>query len=127
MLSLVEIGPVVLQKFFLTFVNVSPLFRLYLLLEKSLVLYLKKIEFPLLKDVWSIRLIEIMLVVSSLFRHYLSLAKGVVLQINYQEFLKHKDALCQVWLQLAMQVVHEKKRLRRRQLTNSISKVHLSL
>ena len=44
-LSLVEIGPVVVQKIFLNFVNVFLLFRNYLPLEKSVVLHLNTLPF----------------------------------------------------------------------------------
>ena len=48
--SLVEIGPVVLERRFLKFVNVFLQFRNYLLLEKGGGLYLNKFESPLPKD-----------------------------------------------------------------------------
>ena len=44
--SLVEIGPVVLEKKFLNFVNVFSLFRNYFPLEKGVALYFNKLESP---------------------------------------------------------------------------------
>ena len=52
MISLVEIGPVVLEKIFLNFGNVLLLFRNYLPLEKGRELHLKKLESPLPNDDW---------------------------------------------------------------------------
>ena len=46
MLSLVEIGPVVLEKKIFNFVNVFSLFHNYLPLEKGGALHLNKIESP---------------------------------------------------------------------------------
>ena len=46
MLSLVEIGPVVLEKKILNFVNVFSLFHNNLPLEKDVALHLNKLEFP---------------------------------------------------------------------------------
>ena len=49
-LSLVEIGPVILKNTILKFVNVFWLFRYYLPLEKGVALHLNKYESPLPKD-----------------------------------------------------------------------------
>ena len=48
--SLVEIGPVVLEKKILNFFNVFSLFRNYLPLEKRWALHLNKLESPSPKD-----------------------------------------------------------------------------
>ena len=104
MLSLVEIGSVVLEKkIFLNFVNLFSLFRNYLPLEKGGVLYLNKVESPSSKDalcqvwLWRRRFFNFM-DVFSLFRNYLPLEKGRVLHLNKLESPLPKDTLCQVWL-----------------------------
>ena len=81
--SLVEIGPVVLEKF----INVFSLFHYYLPLEKGVVPYLNKSE----------SFINVFL----LFHYYLPLEKGVVPYLNKFESSPPKDALCQVLLILA--------------------------
>ena len=48
--SLVEIGPVVLEKIFFYFINVFRNFHNYLLLEKGGALHLNKLESPTPKD-----------------------------------------------------------------------------
>ena len=50
MLSLVEIGPVVLEKKIVNFVNVFSFFRDYLPLVKGWALHLNKLESPSPKD-----------------------------------------------------------------------------
>ena len=50
MLSLVEIGPLVLEKTILNFVSVFSLFRNYLPLEMGRAFHLNKYESPLGKD-----------------------------------------------------------------------------
>ena len=44
--NLVEIGPEVLEKKILNFLNVFSLFHNYLLFEKGMALHLHKLEFP---------------------------------------------------------------------------------
>ena len=51
MSSLVEIGPVVLEKIFINFDNVFSIFRNYLPLEKGGALHLNKLESPSPKNV----------------------------------------------------------------------------
>ena len=48
--SLLEIGPLFLEKMIFKFVNVFSLFRNYLPLEENGALYLKKLVFPSPKD-----------------------------------------------------------------------------
>ena len=99
--SLVKIGPVVLEK------------RNYLPLEKGGAHHLKRIEFPSPKDAlkqvwlklgqcfWRRRFLNFVNIFS-LFRNYLSLEKGGVLHLNKSESPLPKDALCPVWLKLAL-------------------------
>ena len=92
---------------FITFINVFSLFRNYLGLEKSVALYLNKLESPLPKDalcqVW-MKLVQLFwrgrffnfVNIFSLFRNYLPLEKGGALRLNKLESPSPKDALCQV-------------------------------
>ena len=57
--NLVEIGPVILEKKKLNFVNAFSLFRNYLPLEKGWLPHLIKLEFPLPKDALLPSLVEI--------------------------------------------------------------------
>ena len=74
--SLVEIGPVVLEKF----INVFSLFHYYLPSEKGVVPYLNKSESFINEFL--------------LFHFYLPLEKGVVPYLNKFESSPPKDALC---------------------------------
>ena len=82
-------------------------------LEKEIVLYLNKLDSPSPKDAlcqvylklalwfWRRRFLYFVNVFL-LFLIYLPLEKGVVLHLNTFEFPSLKDALCQVWLNLAL-------------------------
>ena len=84
----------------------------YLPLEKGVAFLLNKLESPPPKDAlcqiwlklaqcfWRRRFLNIFIIIL-LFRHYLPLEKEVVLYLNKSEFPPPKDALCQVWLNLA--------------------------
>ena len=110
--SLVEIGPVVMEKRILNVINVFFLFPNYIPLEKDRALHLKKLESPSPKDAlcqvwlklaqwfWRRRFLNFVNVFS-LFRNYLPLGKGGALLFNKLESPSPKDALCQVWLKLA--------------------------
>ena len=112
--SLVEIGPVVLEKIFFNFVNVFSLFHNLnnLLLEKGGVLHSKKLKSPSLKEslcqvwlklaqwFWRWRL-QNFVNVFLLFRNHLPLERDSTLHLNTLESPSLKDALCQVWLKLA--------------------------
>ena len=81
--------------------------------KKGVTLHLNKLEFPTPNDdlcqVW-LKLAQWLLRrrflnfinVFSLFRYYLPLEKGVVLHLSKLEFPSPKDALCLVWLKLAL-------------------------
>ena len=97
---------------FLNFVSVFLLFQNFLPLEKSAVLHLYKIEFPSPKDalcqVW-LKLAERLkrrflnfVNVFLLFPNYLPLEKNVALHLTKFESSSPKEALCQVWLRLAL-------------------------
>ena len=98
---------------FFNFVNVFSVFRNYLHLEKGGALYLNKVESPSPKDAlcqvwlklaqwfWRRRFLNL-LNVFLLFRNYLPLKKGGALHLNKLESPSPKDALCQVWLKLAV-------------------------
>ena len=86
--SLVETGPVVLEKKgFFNFVNVFSLFRNHLPLEKGVVLHLNKPEFPVL---------------AILEKKIFKFCQFSLKKTNLNP-LQPKDALCQVWLKLAEQ------------------------
>ena len=99
MLSLIEIGSVILEKkIFFNFVNVFSLFCNYL------IVHLNKLESPSPKDalrqvglklaLWFWGKIYLNFVyVFSLFRNYLHLEKGGTLYLNKHEFPSPKDAL----------------------------------
>ena len=97
MASLVEIGPVVLEKKkVFNFVDVFSLFRNYLPLEKGGALHLNKLEFPLPKDAlcqvwlkldqwfWRRRFFNLVNVFSP-FRNYLPLEKSRAIYLNKLE------------------------------------------
>ena len=117
--SLVEIGPVVLKKIFLNFVNVFSLFRNYLRLEKGGALHLNKLESPSPKDafcqvwlqlaqwIWRRRFVNFVNVFSP-FRNYFPVEKGRALHLKKLEFPLPKDDLCQVWLKLARWFLEKK-------------------
>mgnify|MGYP003691681831 CR=1 FL=1 len=98
---------------FLNFVNEFSLFGNYLPLEKGGALHLNKFESPSSKDAlcqvwlklaqwfWRRRFFNFVNVFS-LFHNYLRLEKGGVLHLNKLESLSPKDALCQVWLKMAL-------------------------
>ena len=105
---LIEIDQVVLDKKSLSFYNVFLLFRNYLPVEKSMVIYLNKLGSPSPKDAWCQVLIEIVLVVLENFLIYFCYfvlispwKKDVDLQLIKLQFPLPKNALCQVWLMLA--------------------------
>ena len=87
--------------------------RNYHHLEKGRTLHLNKLESPSLKDAlcqvwlklahwfWRRRFLNFVNVFL-LFRYYLPLEKGGALHLNKGEFLSPNDALCQVWLKLAL-------------------------
>ena len=105
MQSLIEIGPVVLEKkIFLNFLNAFSLFRNYLPLEMGRALHLNKIESPSLKNAlckvclklaqWFRRGRFLNFVnVFSLFRNYLPLEKVGALHLNKVESF-HSRMLC---------------------------------
>ena len=103
--SLVEIGPVVLEKKILNFVSVLLLFLNYLPLEIGWALHLNKLEIPFTRGCIVLSLVEIgwrkfflnFVSVFSLFRNYLPLEN-----FNKLEPSSPKDALCQVWLKLVL-------------------------
>ena len=84
--SLIEIGPVVVEKKILKFVNVFSLFRNYLPLEKGTALHLNKLEFRSPKDAlcqvwlklaqWFLRTWFFLLMYFSNFLNYLPLVKN---------------------------------------------------
>ena len=110
----ITFGEVVLEKTCLNFLNVLSLFLYYLPLEKGSVLYLKKLESPLpnarkicanfllklAQWLWRRRFLN----VNSyfLFYYYVPLVKGLAFHLNKLEFPLSKDALCQVWLKMAI-------------------------
>ena len=100
--SLVEIGPMVLQKtIFLKLVNVFSLFRKYLPLEKGMVLHLNKFEFlspsdPVVFEKKIFKHRQCIFNIFSLIRYYLTLGKGMAHHLIKFEFPSFKDALCQV-------------------------------
>jgi len=112
-LSLVKIGPVVLEKkIFLILSMYFSLFPNYLPLEKGGALHLNKLESPSPKDAlcqvwlklaqwfWRRRFFNFVNVFS-LFCNYLPLEKDRALHLNKLESPSPKDALCQVWMKLA--------------------------
>ena len=111
MLSLVEIGPVVMEKIFQIRQYIFE-FRNYLPLETCGPLHLNKLEFPSHKDAlcqvwlklaqwfWRRRFFNFVNVFS-LFSNYLPLEQVIALHLNKLESPLPKDALCQVWLKLA--------------------------
>ena len=117
--SLLESGPVVWLKVaqwfcrFFNFFNLFLLFQSYLPLEKGVALYFIKLVSSSSKDalcqvwlksaLWFLRkrflnFFNIFL----LFCNYLPLVKGVALYSKKLESPSPKDALCQVWLKLAL-------------------------
>ena len=90
--SLFNFGLVALEKKILEIVNVFSLFLTYLPLEKGGGLYLKKLEFPLPKDV-CVMLFKKIVNVFSLLRNYLSLEKDENLHLKKLESFSPKDAL----------------------------------
>ena len=95
--------------------NVFSLFRNYLPLEKDRALRLNKLESPLTKGCFVPSLVEIDPVVLEkkffkfhkcfsviLIWNYLPLEKGRSLYLNKLESPSPRDALCQVWLKLAL-------------------------
>ena len=111
--SLVEIGPVVLEKkYFINFVNIFSLFHTCLPYEKGAALHLNKLECSSPKDTlyqvwlklakWLLRRIFFNFVhVFSLFRFYLTLEGDGALYLNKLESPSPNNSLCQVWLKLA--------------------------
>ena len=106
MSSLVEIGPVVLEKKIFKFRKcIFSLFRNYLPLGKGGALHLNKLESPSPKDAlcqvwlklaqwfWRRRFLNFVNVFT-LFLNYLPLEKGGVLQLNKLESPSPDDALC---------------------------------
>ena len=97
---------------FLKVVNVFSLFCNDLPLEKGEALHLEKLDSPSSKDAlcqvllklaqwfWRRRFFSFVKIFS-LFRNYLPLEKGGALHLNKLESPSPKDALCQVWLNLA--------------------------
>ena len=77
-----------------------------------MVLHLNKLESPSTKDAlcqvmlklahWFGRRFLNFVNVFSVFRNYLPLDKGGALHLNKLESISPKDALCQVWLKLAL-------------------------
>ena len=109
--SMVEIGPVVLEKRFFNFVNIFLLFGNYPPLKKGGTLHLNKFESTSPKDVlcqvwlkmsqwfWRRRFF-----ISSMYFRYLVIfspwKKSGALHLNILEFSSPKNVLCQVWLKL---------------------------
>ena len=108
--TLVEIGPAVLEKIF---EFCQCIFAILILspLGKGMVIYLNKLESPLLKDAlcqvwlrlakrfWRRRFLNF-INAFSLFHNYLPLEKCGALHLNKLQFPSPKDTLCQVWLKL---------------------------
>ena len=104
MLSVVKIGPVILENTIFKFINVFSLFPYYLPLEMGMGLHLNTYESPLTKDalsqVWS-KLAQWFLrrnilkfaIVFSLFPYYLPLEKEGALHLNKLDSPAPKDAL----------------------------------
>ena len=107
MSSLVEIGPVVLEKI----LNDPPQFCNYIPFEGDLALYLNNFEFPLPNDDFQPRLVEIDLLVLEkilkifsvflFFCYYLPLVIGVALNKKKIEPPSPTDDFRQLWLKLA--------------------------
>ena len=95
--SLVEIGPVVLEKNILKFCCVFSLFPNYLPLS-----YLEIGPW-----FWSRRFFNF-INVFSLFRNYLPLEKCRALHLNKTESPSPKDALCQIFIKIGPVVLEEK-------------------
>ena len=98
--SLVEIGPVVLEKIFFTFVSVFSLFRNYLPFDKGGALHLNKLESPSPKDalcqvgmrlalwLWSRRFF----LISSMYFHYFVSFLHIMIKHNVN-FCKNEHTL----------------------------------
>ena len=104
-----------LRSRFLKFINVFSLFPYYPLgIEKGRVLHSNKLESSSPKaalcQVWLKLALWFLLIrryfkfvnVFSLFLYYLHLEKGLALHLSKLESPTPKDALCQVWLKLAL-------------------------
>ena len=119
--SLVEIGPVVLEKKIFQFChyifcNLSICQCYFVIIspwKRAGPFILNKLEFPSAKDalcqvwlkltqwIWR-RIFLNFIIVFSLFRNYLPLENDVALHFNKFDFPSPKDALCRVWLKLAL-------------------------
>ena len=96
------IGPVVLKRRFLNFVNVFSVFRNYLPSEKGSALHWHKhalcqIQLKLTKWFWRKRFLNFFNVFS-LFHNYVPLEKDRALHLHKFESSSPKHALCQIWL-----------------------------
>ena len=109
--SLVETGPVVLEKIFKICQCIFPYFIIISPLESAEPFNLKKLESPLPKEtlcqVW-LKLVQWFcrrrffkfVNVFSPFRNYLPLKEDEALNMNKLEFPSPKDDFCQFWLKL---------------------------
>jgi hypothetical protein len=118
-ISLIEIGQVVLEKIFKW---PHPMFNFcdYLPFEKELAFYLNKLEFPSSKDnlyqvsmksaLWFLRRRFLnIFCVFLLFRYNLPLEKGTTLHLYKFESPPSKDDMCNVWLKLAQRFWRSRK------------------
>ena len=124
MLSLVEIGSVVLEKnIFKNFVNVFSLFRNYLPSENGGALHLNILEFPLPKDAlcqfwlklvqWFWRRTVLNFVnVFSIFHNYLPLEKGEALHLNKFEFPFTEGCFVSILVEIGPVVLEEDENLK---------------
>ena len=104
MQSLVEIGPVVLERKIFNFHVCIFTIWLFLPLENRVALHLNNLESPLPKEALSLVLFKLaqwffkFRLCISLFGYYLLLEKSVALHKNKFESPSYNDALYQVWL-----------------------------